>query len=130
MRKLKHHEQKLLKKVNFLEWKSEHGSREVAVMRRYHLQDREDYKRYNKICGMITRMVALLRKMDARDPTRVDLTQALLAKLHAMGVTPTEKGLSLCDHLSVSSFCRRRLAVMLVRLRMAETLREAVRIPC
>mmetsp|Transcript_13239 Transcript_13239/g.25350 ORF Transcript_13239/g.25350 Transcript_13239/m.25350 type:complete len:183 (-) Transcript_13239:144-692(-) len=126
MRKLKHHEQKLLKKVNFLEWKSEHGSREVAVMRRYHLQDREDYKRYNKICGMITRMVALLRKMDARDPTRVDLTQALLAKLHAMGVTPTEKGLSLCDHLSVSSFCRRRLAVMLVRLRMAETLREAV----
>jgi U3 small nucleolar ribonucleoprotein protein IMP3 len=126
MRNLKHHEQKLLKKVNFLEWKSEHGAREVAVMRRYHVQDRDDYKRYNKLCGMVTRMVALVRKLDARDPIRIQLTQNLLAKLHAMGVTPTEKGLSLCDKLSVSSFCRRRLAVVLVRLRMAETMREAV----
>jgi U3 small nucleolar ribonucleoprotein protein IMP3 len=126
MRKLKYHEQKLLKKVNFLEWKGEHNAREVAVMRRYHVQDREDYKRYNKLCGMVTRLVALLRKLDARDPVRVELTEALLQKLHAMGITPTQKGLALCDKLSVSSFCRRRLAVLLVRLRMAETMREAV----
>ncbi|KCV72296.1 hypothetical protein H696_01693 [Fonticula alba] len=43
MRKLKYHEQKLLKKVNFVEWKSDGGHREAAVMRRYHIQDREDY---------------------------------------------------------------------------------------
>jgi hypothetical protein len=31
MRQLKHHEQKLLKKVNFLRWKNEHNLRELQV---------------------------------------------------------------------------------------------------
>jgi U3 small nucleolar ribonucleoprotein protein IMP3 len=33
MRQLKHHEQKLLKKVNFLRWKNEHNLRELQVSR-------------------------------------------------------------------------------------------------
>ena len=31
MRQLKHHEHKLLKKVDFLQWKNEHNLREVQV---------------------------------------------------------------------------------------------------
>jgi hypothetical protein len=31
MRKLKHHEQKLLRKVDFLQWKNEHNLRELQV---------------------------------------------------------------------------------------------------
>jgi hypothetical protein len=31
MRQLKHHEHKLLKKVNFLAWKNEHNQRELQV---------------------------------------------------------------------------------------------------
>ena len=27
-------------------------------MRRYHLQDRDDYKKYNKLCGMVTKLEA------------------------------------------------------------------------
>ena len=46
MRKLKFHEQKLLKKVDFLEWKSDNNVRETTVMRRYHIQNREDYSKY------------------------------------------------------------------------------------
>ena len=53
-RKLKYHEQKLLKKVDFLNWKADGNLREVKILRRYHIQDREDYHTYNKICGMIT----------------------------------------------------------------------------
>lgn len=126
MRKLKHHEQKLLKKVNFLEWKSENGQREIQVMRRYHIQDRDDYKKYNKLCGMVTRLCSVLKKMDARDPVRQQLTEQLLEKLYNVGTIPTRKSLSLCDKMSASSFCRRRLAVVVVRLKMAETMREAV----
>mmetsp|Transcript_18976 Transcript_18976/g.22712 ORF Transcript_18976/g.22712 Transcript_18976/m.22712 type:complete len:183 (+) Transcript_18976:207-755(+) len=126
MRKLKFHEEKLLKKVNFLEWKSENGQREIQVMRRYHIQDRDDYKKYNKLCGMVTRLVSVIKKMDARDRVRQELTELLLEKLYNMGVIPTKKSLLLCDKLSASSFCRRRLAVVMVRLKMAETLREAV----
>lgn len=46
MRKLKFHEKKLLKKVNFLEWKREGGHRENHVMQRYHVTGRDDYKKY------------------------------------------------------------------------------------
>lgn len=125
MRALKFHERKLLKKVDLLQWKGEHQHREVATLRRYHLQDRDDYKKYNTLCGHVTKLVALLRKMDARDPVRVELTEALLGKLYACGAIPTRKSLALCDKLSTASFCRRRLAVVLVRLKMSETLREA-----
>ena len=45
MRKLKHHEQRLLKKVNFLEWKNENNARELQVMRRYHITERDDYSK-------------------------------------------------------------------------------------
>ena len=81
MRQLKFHEKKLLKKVDFLSWKNEHNQRELQVMRRYHLQDRDDYKKYNKLCGMITKMVTVLKKLDPRDPARIELTDQLLEKL-------------------------------------------------
>ena len=67
----------------------------------------------------------ILKQMDERDPVRHELTGKLLEKLHSMGVVPSEKSLALCNKLSASSFCRRRLAVVLVRLHMSETLKEA-----
>nr|CAB3470167.1 unnamed protein product [Digitaria exilis] len=45
MRKLKHHEKKLLKKTNFLEYKREGGHREALVTQRYRLVERDDYKK-------------------------------------------------------------------------------------
>ncbi len=104
MRQLKFHERKLLKKVDFLQWKSENNHRELEVdlgsalscrfclcssltlsillqiMRRYHIQGRDDYKKYSKLCGMVTRLVHFLRKLDASDPTRIELTDQLLEK--------------------------------------------------
>lgn len=125
MRQLKFHEKKLLKKVNFLEWKKDNGLREVKVMRRYHVVERDDYHKYNKMCGMVTKLVNIIKKLDAKDPFRVEMTDHLLDRLYNMGVVPTKKGLSLCSKLSVSSFCRRRLAVVMVRLKFAENLKEA-----
>ena len=46
MRKLKFHEQKLLKKTNFLEYKRERGHREALVTQRYGLVERDDYKKW------------------------------------------------------------------------------------
>ena len=111
MRQLKFHEQKLLKKVNFLQWKNEHNQRElqvrlashdgsfplflasashctceglapilVQVMRRYHIQNRDDYKKYNKVCGIITKLVSVIKRLDARDPARIELTEQVLDK--------------------------------------------------
>ncbi len=43
-----------------------------------------------------------------------------------MGIVPVKKSLVQCDKLATAALCRRRLAVVMVRLKMAETLREAV----
>lgn len=126
MRKLKFHEKKLLKKVNFLEYKRERGHREALVTRRYHLTERDDYKKYASICRMVQKLVNLLKQMDPRDPYRIEMTDMLLEKLYNMGMISTKKSLANCEKLSVSSFCRRRLASVLVNLKFAEHLREAV----
>jgi U3 small nucleolar ribonucleoprotein protein IMP3 len=42
-----------------------------------------------------------------------------------MGVLPTKKSLAQVEKLPTSAFCRRRLAVVMVRLKMCETVREA-----
>ncbi|XP_065875688.1 uncharacterized protein [Euphorbia lathyris] len=126
MRQLKDHEKKLLKKVNFLVWKREDNHREAQVMQRYHIVDRDDYKKYSSLCRMAQKLVNILKQMDPRDPYRVEMTDTLLEKLYNMGVIPSRKSLALCDRLSVSSFCRRRLCTILVRLKFAEHLKEAI----
>jgi hypothetical protein len=43
MRELKHHEQRLLKRVDFLNYKQDQNHRDLQIIRRYHIQSREDY---------------------------------------------------------------------------------------
>lgn len=43
-----------------------------------------------------------------------------------MGIVTTKKGLSQLEELSTSAFCRRRLPIVMVRSKMAETVPEAV----
>eukprot|EP00638_Chattonella_subsalsa_P012996 CAMPEP_0117780384 /NCGR_PEP_ID=MMETSP0948-20121206/2195_1 /TAXON_ID=44440 /ORGANISM="Chattonella subsalsa, Strain CCMP2191" /LENGTH=183 /DNA_ID=CAMNT_0005608167 /DNA_START=38 /DNA_END=589 /DNA_ORIENTATION=+ len=126
MRKLKHHEQKLLKKVDFLQWKSDQNIREIKIIRRYLLQDREDYTKYNKICGNIWKLVAKLRTLPSTDQFRIEMTDQMLEKLYNLGIINTKKNLQLAEKANVSAFCRRRLPVVMVRLKMAETLKEAI----
>lgn len=49
VRKLKFHEQKLLKKVDFISWKVDNNISEVKVMKKYYIQKREDYTKYVEI---------------------------------------------------------------------------------
>ena len=43
VRKLKYHERKLLKKVDFISWKTDRNVREARILTRYHIQRRDDY---------------------------------------------------------------------------------------
>ena len=47
VRTFKFHEQKLLKKVDFINWKSEKRGHELQVIRKYVITNREDYV---KVC--------------------------------------------------------------------------------
>lgn len=43
VRKLQYHEQKLLKKVDFMNWPVDNNLHEAKVMRKFHIRKREDY---------------------------------------------------------------------------------------
>lgn len=75
MRKLKFHEKKLLKKVNLYNWKHEQEQREVKILRRYHVQNRDDYERYNRICGSITKIISKIKALPSSDLFRQKLTE-------------------------------------------------------
>ena len=102
VRKLKYHEQKLLKKVDFVSWKADTNIREVQILRKYHIQRRDDYTklrqkmwgsfhydhrflvwlfRYNKLVGMVKSLANKLKDLDPRDPYRNEATTQLLEKL-------------------------------------------------
>ena len=126
MRQLKHHEKKLLRKVDLYSWKGENNLRVAKVLRRYHIQNREDYNSYSRLVGMITKLSAKLKTLPAEDSFRIAMTDQLLEKLSNLGVVNTEKSLLKADQVTVSAFCRRRLPVVMMRLKMAETLKVAV----
>jgi U3 small nucleolar ribonucleoprotein protein IMP3 len=125
MRKLKHHEQRLLKKVDFLSWKSDETLRELKILRAYHIQRREDYVCYSRLAGLVTAAVAKLKALPASSAYRVSASEALLERLFRMGLIDTASSLAKAAALPASAFARRRLPVVLVRLRMSESLKEA-----
>jgi U3 small nucleolar ribonucleoprotein protein IMP3 len=127
MRELKFHEKKLLKKVDFLRWSTKDaGLKEIAVLRRYHVQNREDYAKYNKIVGQVQKLIAKLKALKSSDQYRIMQSEAMVAKLYDMGVITSRQGLGAAEKVNVSAFCRRRLPVIMHKLKMAETVKEAV----
>ncbi len=125
MRLLKHHEKKLLKKVDFYSWKQDKNVREASIIRKYRLQDREDYVEYSHMVGSITKLVSRLKKLPTDNIDRKEMIDQLMDRLFNLGVITTKSSLSTLDKVTVSSFCRRRLPVVMVRLKMSENLKEA-----
>jgi U3 small nucleolar ribonucleoprotein protein IMP3 len=75
---------------------------------------------------MISSLVAKLKTLPSSNATRIAATQALLDKLFRMGLIDTASSLAKAEGIAASAFCRRRLPVVMARLKMAETLKEAV----
>mmetsp|Transcript_75879 Transcript_75879/g.114255 ORF Transcript_75879/g.114255 Transcript_75879/m.114255 type:complete len:182 (+) Transcript_75879:175-720(+) len=126
MRELKYHEKKLLRKVDLYSWKKEDNVRVAKILRRYHIQDREDYTAYTRIVGMVTKLSNKLKTLKSDDPFRVAMTDQLLTKLSDLGLIRQATSLKQADDLTASTLCRRRLPVIMVRLKMAENMRTAV----
>ena len=63
VRKLKYHEQKLLKKVDFINWEVDNNLHEVKVMKKFFIQKREDYTMYNKLSREIRDIVRRIKDL-------------------------------------------------------------------
>eukprot|EP00834_Sanchytrium_tribonematis_P001874 NODE_49_length_31687_cov_0.791123.p16 type:complete len:179 gc:universal NODE_49_length_31687_cov_0.791123:24504-23968(-) len=124
MRQLKFHEQKLLKKTNFLEWKSD-STHSNTVVRRFNMKNREEYILYNQLIGQLKHLANKISTLDRDDPFRLYMTMRILKKLYALGVIHDLDGLSQVEKLSVSSLAKRRLSCVMVHLKMAERISHA-----
>jgi U3 small nucleolar ribonucleoprotein protein IMP3 len=115
-------------------------------MRRYHIQDREDYTkfvqsllfhnplyntdlllRYNKLCGSLRSFAHRVSLLPVQDPFRSRMEAQILSKLYDMGVVNSTAKLSDVDKLTVAAFCRRRLAVFMCMSKMSETVSAAAK---
>src|SRR6476660_4514539 len=96
-RKLKYHEQVLLKKHNFLFSKKNTNLRELHVLRRYQIENRQDYIQYNRLVGRITQLCTKLKSLPQDSKVRILLTQKLLEKLYSKGIIPTMKSLEVAS---------------------------------
>lgn len=136
MRQLKHHEKKLLRKVdlynyNHKQQKESFDTLRIAkIQRRYHLQNgRVEYIAYNKLIGQLTQLAAKLQLLSETDTFRIAMTEQMIQKCYNMGLLRSTNNMSLHDittQITVSQFCRRRLSSILVKLKMAPTCAMAV----
>ncbi|PSN64769.1 hypothetical protein BS50DRAFT_636900 [Corynespora cassiicola Philippines] len=132
-RKLKQHEQKLLRKVDFTTYKSDNGHRAASVIRRYGIQKPDDYRKYNQLCGSLRQLAHKLANLEPSDPFRRQHEDRLLEKLFDMGILSNGGGgkgkLSDVEHkVTVSAFARRRLPVVMTHLRMADHVTAAIKL--
>jgi len=130
VRKLKHHEQKLLRKVDFISYPSDPTHRSAEIIRRYSLTKATDYSSYNRLAGSLRQLAHRISLLPPESPFRRKQEDLLLEKLFDMGLLGTGGGgkgkLSDVERkITVSAFCRRRLGVVMTRLRMAETVSAA-----
>ena len=125
MREQKFHEKKLLKKTNFYEWKNSQQIHEIGIIRKYRLDNHENYASYNKICGLVTKLVSQLKLLKHDDKFRIGITNQMIEKLYDIGQVNSKKSLELCEAIPVSAFCRRRLPVVLKLQKFTENLKEA-----
>ncbi|KAI5363691.1 Putative ribosomal protein S4/S9 [Septoria linicola] len=130
VRKLKHHEQKLLRKVDFINYKSDDNHRQAEIIRRYSVTQPSDYASYNRLCGKLRHLAHRISLLPPESPFRRKQEDLLLEKLHDMGLlgvggAGTGKLSDVEKKITVSAFCRRRLGVVMTRLRMAETVSAA-----
>ncbi|KAL8945594.1 MAG: hypothetical protein Q9222_007884 [Ikaeria aurantiellina] len=128
VRKFKHHEQKLLRKVDFITYKSDSSHRAATICRRYCVQNTNDYTTYNRLCGSLKQLAHRLSNLEPNDPVRLKHEKLMLEKLYDMGLLSEGVKLSEVERkLGASKMCRRRLPVVMTRLGMGETVQGAVK---
>ena len=131
VRKLKYHESRLLRKVDFLTYPraSADSPHRHAVLRRYVITNADDYTSYNVLCGRIRHLAHRLTLLKPEDPFRLKHEDLLLAKLYDMGLLRTRAKLSDVERkITVSAMARRRIGVVMTQLRMCDLVSVGVRL--
>ncbi|KAL0489727.1 U3 small nucleolar ribonucleoprotein IMP3 [Acrasis kona] len=132
VRELKFHEQKLLKKVDFLNWKSDNIKEEYRVymlkmIHKYKLRDQKEFFNYQRIATITNEAVQSIRDLPDKEylAFKKEQFELLSVKLYQMGVLDSVDELDRLNKLTVGRFCRRRVSYLLKVMHFAETVTYA-----
>jgi U3 small nucleolar ribonucleoprotein protein IMP3 len=81
---------------------------------------------YNRIAGLIKKIVSKLKSISPKDEYRIKKTTDILDKLYSLGLINNKASLFEADKIGISTFCRRRLSVLMYRNKYCETVKEAI----
>ncbi|CAI4225370.1 unnamed protein product [Auanema sp. JU1783] len=125
VRKLKLHEQKLLRKTDFVQWEVDQFGKQNDMLRRFHIQKREQYSMYNKLASEARAIAEQLKELPLNDPFRNKCVKAMLSKFYAVGLIPTADSAERLGKVSGASFARRRLPVVMKNSGMVDSIKTA-----
>lgn len=66
-----------------------------------------------------------IANIDKNNPFRTEVSGLFMEKLYVLGFIPTKWDLEAASKVSASTFCRRRLPVVMVRNKMSENIKNA-----
>ncbi|CAB3408296.1 unnamed protein product [Caenorhabditis bovis] len=125
VRKFKTHEQKLLKKTDFMQWQVDQQGRQGDMLRKFHVTKREHYALYNTLAAKSRELAELIKNLPMGDPFRSKCTQEVLSRFYAAGLIPTADSLEKIGKISGASFARRRLPVVMRNTGMVDSVKTA-----
>ncbi|EFC50373.1 predicted protein [Naegleria gruberi] len=132
VRELKHHEQKLLKRVDFLNWKSDGVTPEykeyiLKTIQKYQLKDQKEFFNYQRIATQINNTLNSIKELDDKiyRDFKVDQLVMLGKKLFDMGILDSEAEIETLKKITVGRLCRRRISYLLKVLHFSESVRLA-----
>ncbi|EGT41660.1 hypothetical protein CAEBREN_06056 [Caenorhabditis brenneri] len=125
VRKLKTHEQKLLKKTDFMSWQVDQQGRQGEMLRKFHVTKREHYSLYNTLAAKSRELADLIKNLPESDPFRSKCTEDVLSKFYNAGLVPTADTLERIGKVTGASFARRRLPVVMRNTGMVDSVKTA-----
>ncbi|EPR79714.1 S4-like ribosomal protein [Spraguea lophii 42_110] len=122
MRKLRYHEQRLLRKLNFTNWPIS-NAHEQQTLSKYYIEHKETYYHYKKLVSLIKKIST---QIVLQNKNKAPITNTLINRLYNLNLIKNKKLVD-CHKIQISNFCERRLPVVLLRNKMVQNLKDAVR---
>lgn len=125
MRKLKYHEQRLLRKTNFIEWQGDKTPIEQTICSKYYISDLNIFYKYSNLVKQIRLTAKNISKMK-NEEKKILYTKRLTKNLFNLGVI-SKPSLLQASKIGIEDFCKRRLHYIIFQLRMVQNMKDSVR---
>lgn len=130
MRKLKYHESRLLRKSSFTSWDPKISNLKTSyhqfLQSRYYINDFNTINTYSNLKNLIRKTSIKIAKLKNTNFKKQLLIKKLIKPIKDLKIIP-KVNLESCFDVKIEDICERRISNILVKNKMVENLRDAVK---